>query len=79
MKLEHGLINLKILFSKAQKLSDYIIFKSKLFHSITVDEKKKKEFLKKLYLALKWGMLLVVLLIYPLPTLGSILKRFCRD
>ena len=44
MKLEHGLINLKILFSKAHKLSDYIIFKSKLFHSITVDEKKKKNF-----------------------------------
>ena len=42
MKLEHGLINLKILFSKAQKLSDYIIFKSKLFNSITVDEKKKR-------------------------------------
>ena len=44
MELEHGLINFKVLFSKAQKLSDYLIFKSKLFYSITVDEKKKKNF-----------------------------------
>ena len=55
MKLEHGLINLKILFSKAQKLSDYIIFKSKLFHSITVDEKKKKRISKKVIFSTKVG------------------------
>ena len=54
MKLEHGLINLKILFSKAQKLSDYIIFKSRLFHSITVDEKKKR-ISKKVIISTKVG------------------------
>ena len=49
------------------------IFKSKLFHSITVDGKKVKMF------STEEGMLLLVLVLYALLTLGSILKRCCVD
>ena len=45
---------------------------SKLFHSIKVDG--KKEFLKKLCLVLKQGMLSTFLVLYALLILGSILK-----
>ena len=41
IEFEDGLINVKILFLKAEKVLEYLIFKSKLFHSITVDGKKE--------------------------------------
>ena len=41
MQFEDGLINFKILFLKAEKVSEFLIFKSKLFHSMTVDGKKR--------------------------------------
>ena len=66
IEFEDGLINFKILFLKAEKVLESIIFKSKLFHSITVDG--KEEFIKKL-----------VLVFYVLLTLGSILKRYSGD
>ena len=44
-EFENGLINFKILFLKAEKGSEFLNFKSKLFHSMTVDG--KKEFIKK--------------------------------
>ena len=40
MEFEDGLINFKIFFLKAKKVSEFLIFKSKLFHSVTVDGKK---------------------------------------
>ena len=70
MQFKDSLINFKILFLKTEKASE--VFKFKLSHSMTVDG--KKEFLKKLCLALKWGMLLLVLVLYALLTLGSIQK-----
>ena len=74
-EFENGLINFKILFLKAEKVSEFLNFKSKLFHSMTVDG--KKEFIKKLCLALKRGIILVLVL-YALLTLGSVLKRYSR-
>ena len=59
IEFDDALINFKILFLKAEKISEFLIFKSKLFHSMTVDG--KKEFLKSLCLPLKRGMLLVAL------------------
>ena len=47
------------------------------FDSMTVDG--KKEFLKKLCLAMKREMLLLVLVLYALLALGSILKRYSGD
>ena len=62
MEFEDGLINFKILFLKAEKASEFLIFKSKLFHSMTVDG--KKEFLKTSGLPLKRRMLLLALVLY---------------
>ena len=73
IELEDGLINFKILFLKAEKVLKFLIFKSKLFHSMTVDGKKR--IYEKLYLPLKRGILLLVLVL----TLGSILKRYSGD
>ena len=39
-------------FLKAEKVLEFLIFKSKLFHAITVDE--KIEFLKELCVVMKW-------------------------
>ena len=75
-KFENGLKNFRIFFLKAKKVSEFLIFKSKLFHSMTVDWKKRS---KKISLALKWEMLLLVLVLYVLLTLGSILKRYSGD
>ena len=66
IEFENGLINFKILFLKAEKVLESIIFKSKLFHSIIVDG--KEEFIKKL-----------VLVFYVLLTLGSVLKIYSGD
>ena len=49
--IEGGLINFKIIFLKAEKVLEFLIFKSKLFNSKTIDG--KKEFIKKLCLPLK--------------------------
>ena len=72
MEFEDVLLNFKILFLKAEKVSEFLIFKSNLFHLMTVDG--KKEFLKRLGLALNWGMLLLVLVLYNLLALESILN-----
>ena len=53
MQFEDGRINFKILFLKAEKVSEFLIFKSKLCHSVTVDG--KKEFRKELCVVMKWG------------------------
>ena len=72
VEFEDVLLNFKILFLKAEKVSEFLIFKSNLFHLMTVDG--KKEFLKRLGLALNWGMLLLVLVLYNLLALESILN-----
>ena len=78
IEFEDGLINVKILFLKAEKVLEYLIFTSKLFHSITVDG--KKEFVKKWCLPLKRRILSLVLVLYALLlTLGSILERYSGD
>ena len=45
IEFEDGIINFKILFLKAGKVLERLIFKSKLFHSMTVNG--KKQFIKK--------------------------------
>ena len=77
MEFEDGLINFKIFFLKAKKVSEFLIFKSKLFHSVTVDGKKIIP--KKIRLPLKRGMLLLVFVLYALLSPGSILKRSSGD
>ena len=72
MEFEDVLLNFKILFLKAEKVSEFLIFKFNLLHLMTVDG--KKEFLKRLGLALNWGMLLLVLVLYNLLALESILN-----
>ena len=76
-EFEDRLVNFKILFLKGEKVSEFLILKSKLFHSMTVDG--IKEFLKKLCLPLNRGMLLLFLVLYALLMLGSILKRYSGD
>ena len=51
LEFEDGLLNFKILFLIAEKVLELPIFKSTLFHSMTVDG--KKEFLKKNYVQVK--------------------------
>ena len=70
---DDGLTNFKILFLKAAKVLEFLNFKSKLFHSMTADG--KKEFMKKLCLPLKRGILSLVLVLCALLTPGSILNR----
>ena len=77
IEFEDGLINFKILFLKAEKVLEFLIFKSKLFHSMTVDG--KKEFIKKICLSLKRGILQLILVLYAWLTLGSILERISGD
>ena len=40
-EFEDGLINFKALFLKTEKIREFLFFKSKLFHSLTVDGKKR--------------------------------------
>ena len=40
IQFENGLINFKILFLKAEKVSEFLIFKSKSFYSMTVHGQK---------------------------------------
>ena len=77
VEFENSLINFKILFIKAENVSKFLIFSSLLFYSMTVDRENK--FLKKLYLPLKRGMLLLVLILHALLMLVSILKRYSGD
>ena len=74
IEFEDGLVNFTILFLKAEKVLEFLIFKSKLFHSMTVDG--KKEFIKNY--VYRWRRELVLVL-YVLLTLGSIFKRYSGD
>ena len=56
-----GLIKFRILFLKALKLPTFGMLRSRLFHSITTEGKKK--FLKKLCFVLKRGMFSVFLVV----------------
>ena len=40
IEFENGLISFKKLFLKVEKVLEFLIFKSKLFHLMTIDEKK---------------------------------------
>ena len=78
-EFEDSLINFKILLLKAEKFSDFLIFKSNLFNSMTVNV-KKIDFLKKLCLALKWvGNVIIRSCIMFFANGGSILKRYSGD
>ena len=68
----------KILVLKAEKVFEFFISKSKLFHSTTVDG-KKKEFIKALCLPLKRGILSLVLVLQTLIMLESIPKRYSEN
>ena len=41
IEFEDGLINFKLLFLKLEKVSEFLIFMSNLFHSMAVDEKQE--------------------------------------
>ena len=41
IEFEDGFINFKLLFLKLEKVSEFIIFMSNLFHSMAVDEKQE--------------------------------------
>ena len=69
-----GLINLRIFFLKALTDSEFWILLLSLFHSITVDG-KKKEFRKYSCLTLNKGMLLWFVVVRVDRTLGIISKR----
>ena len=77
MEFEECLINFKRLFLKAEKVSNFFNFKSKRFIQWQL-MKKKKNFLIKIYLALNWEIL-SLLVSYALLTLKSILKRYSGD
>ena len=62
VEFDDGLINFRILFLKAEKVSKFLNFNSKLFHSMTVYTEKNK---KKLCLPLK-GECYCQLLLYAL-------------
>ena len=66
-----------MLFLKILKLSDFGIFLSILFHSITVE--RKKEFFKKSCLTLKEGTFWTYLVKYDLLDTGIILRRYVGD
>ena len=72
IEFEDSLMNLNILFLKAEKVSEFLIFKSNFFHSMAVD--RKKNFWKKLIY-----QLLLVLALYAFLKLGSVLKRCAED
>ena len=53
IQFEDGLINFKILLLKAEKVSEFLIFKPKLLYSMIVEGKKKN--LKEFCVVMKWG------------------------
>ena len=72
-----GRMNCKMLFLKRARLSELLILFSRLFHSITEDE---KEFLKKLCLKLNLGMLpILFLVLYAALVVGVLSKRYLGD
>ena len=72
-----GCINFNIFFLKTEKLSEFPIVLSRLFHSVTIDG--KYEFLKKVCLTLSWGILSMCLVLYELLTVGILLNRYLGD
>ena len=72
--LEEGLINFRILFLETAKLFEFRKVESKMFHSVIVEG--RKEFLKKLCLILKQGMLSTFLVAYECVFSGISLKRY---
>ena len=75
--LPEGSINFKSFFWKICRFSEFHIFLSSLFHSITT--KRKKEFRKELCFTLKWGILLAFLVLYGLAEVGIILNKYFED
>ena len=68
----------KMLFLKTATLSELLILLSRLFHSITVDE--KYEFLKKVFLTLNLEMLLILFLVlHDVLVLGILSRRYLGD
>ena len=61
-------MNFNIVFLKIDKLLQFFILLSRLFHSVTVNG--KYAFLKKICLTLNWKMLLMFLVLYVLPMAG---------
>ena len=76
IEFEVGLISFKTLFFKAENFQEFLIFKSKLFRSVTVDGKK---ILKKNMFSTEVGNIIISSCIICLLTLGSILKRQSGD
>ena len=68
IEFEVGLISFKTLFFKAENFPEFLIFKSKLFHSVTVDGKK-------IMFSTEVRNIIISSCIIYLLTLGSILKR----
>ena len=59
MEFEDSLINCKRLFLKAEKFSEFFIFKSHLFNSMTGNVKKKKRISKKIMFSLEVGNVII--------------------
>ena len=72
--LSEGHEKFKSVFLKIFKLSEFRIFRSSLFHSITAEG--KGEFWKKLYFILNRGIFLVFLVLYVLTEVGIMLNRY---
>ena len=66
-------MNFNIFFLKIEKLSEFLILFSRLFHSVTMYG--KYEFLRKVCLTLNRGILSMFLVLYVLLTLGILLTR----
>ena len=74
---EDGRMNFNIFFLKMEKLLEFLILLSRLFHSVAMDG--KYEFLKKVCLTCNWGISSVFLVLYVLLTLGILLTRYLGD
>ena len=70
-------MNFNIFFLKIEKLAEFLILLSRLFHSVGID--RKYEFLKKVCLTLNLGILSMFLVLYVLLTVGIILNRYLGD
>ena len=68
---DDGRINFNRFSLKIEKLSEFLILFSRLFHSVTMDG--KYGFLKKVCLILTWGILSMFLVLYVLLTVGILL------
>ena len=72
-----GRKHFNIFFLKIEKLSEFFILWSRLFHSVTMDE--QYEFLKNACLTLNWGILSMFLALCALVTAGILLNRYLGD